>query len=545
MIAAEEDQLRTAPAATQRTAFLPTLRVGVDQMRVTDEAVSYLARRPTVFQRDGLLVRMVRVERRKRAGKAYVDRPAHTPLITPIAQPTLSEEMSFSARWLKFDKREDDWGPTIPPEWCVRQVAHRGAWPGVRYLRAVVEHPVLRPDGTLLLTPGYDEATGLLFEPNCALPSVPDRPTQGHVDKARDALLHLMSDVPFAKPYHLSAWLAGFLTPFARYAYDGYTPFFLVDANVSGAGKTTLADIVSLVSCGRAIARTAQPPSEEEEEKRIVSILLGGDTMVLWDNIDAPFGSAKFCQLITGELFQGRMLGANLMPKLANETIWWGNGNNIRLRPKTAIDTARRTMYVRLESPSETPDLLKRTFADVLEHVQLERRTYMTAALTLLRAFCVHGRKQPPLRPWPQFGPWSEIVRGAVVFAGFVDPLEAHESFRRGADTLSHNLHDLMLGWQEVASWLKKDALTCADLISELSEDLEYKRRTPGHQLRFPIAVAALAELIRTPAGQLPSPRELGYFLRGVHGRVISGARFVTVGEDAVSKSSLWAVQSI
>src|SRR5207244_893979 len=67
--------------------------------------------------------------------------------------------------------------PAHPPPWCVNAVHARGAWDGLRPLYALTQYPVLRPDGSVLTQPGYDEATGLIFAPFGPVNPVPDRPT--------------------------------------------------------------------------------------------------------------------------------------------------------------------------------------------------------------------------------------------------------------------------------------------------------------------------------------------------------------------------------
>ncbi|NRB36684.1 MAG: hypothetical protein HRU31_18555 [Rhodobacteraceae bacterium] len=44
-------------------------------------------------------------------------------------------------------------------------MARVGEW-NAPVLHGVVSSPTMRKDGTILQTPGYDTASGLLFEPN-------------------------------------------------------------------------------------------------------------------------------------------------------------------------------------------------------------------------------------------------------------------------------------------------------------------------------------------------------------------------------------------
>jgi hypothetical protein len=60
-----------------------------------------------------------------------------------------------------------------PPREVLSAVLAGKTWPGVPALRAIIGAPVLRRDGTLLQTPGYDPATGLYLASKVDLPQVP------------------------------------------------------------------------------------------------------------------------------------------------------------------------------------------------------------------------------------------------------------------------------------------------------------------------------------------------------------------------------------
>src|SRR5262249_22008357 len=147
-----------------------------------------------------------------------IQRP-FVPRIEALPPALLRERLAACARWQKV--RKNDEGefapvPAHPPAWSVAAVLVRADWPCVRYLDAVVDYPVLRPDGTVLAAPGYDPGTGLLMEMAGDRPDVPDAPTHAQAVAARDELLAVVSDFPFERPTHKAAWLAALLTPLAR-----------------------------------------------------------------------------------------------------------------------------------------------------------------------------------------------------------------------------------------------------------------------------------------------------------------------------------------
>ena len=75
--------------------------------------------------------------------------------------------------------------------------------------------PILRSDGTVLQTPGYDPDTGLYYEPDGAIIEVPASPTRDDALAATEVLLEVIADFPFATPAHQTAWLSFLLTPLA------------------------------------------------------------------------------------------------------------------------------------------------------------------------------------------------------------------------------------------------------------------------------------------------------------------------------------------
>src|SRR5262249_53374184 len=168
----------------------PQILVTTQEHEVNAQAARALATDPNVYQRVGTLVRVLRDVSPAANG---IRRPL-SPRIDPLPQPIVRERLSACAEWVV--ERETKAGmvtvPARPPAWCVSAVHARAEWPGVRHLEAVVDYPVLRPDGTVLSEPGYDPATGLLLELAGEAPVVPDAPTQAQAVAARDALLEVV-----------------------------------------------------------------------------------------------------------------------------------------------------------------------------------------------------------------------------------------------------------------------------------------------------------------------------------------------------------------
>src|SRR5262249_47974410 len=154
---------------------------------------------------------------------------------------------------------------------------------------------------------------GLLLAPAGPVPALPGSPAKDDAVAARDALLDVVGDFPFAAPAHRSAWLAALLTPLARFAFVGPAPLFLVDSNVRPAGNGLLLACVSRVARGERFTVAAYTDDEDELRKRITSLALAGDRLVLFDNLAGKFGNAVLDAALTAVSWKDRILGGNRM----------------------------------------------------------------------------------------------------------------------------------------------------------------------------------------------------------------------------------------
>ena len=177
IIAIRRDLLAEQSATETTGDAIPEIVIGTDEHRVIDEAIAALSKCDDIYQRGGMLVHVLADESPLRG----IARAGSTPRITPLPLPRLRELLSQHGRWCKAVTTTTGvvHKPAHVPDWATRAVAARGTWPGIRVLEAVVEAPVMRPDGTVLDTPGYDEATGLLFSPSIDFARIARYPEPG------------------------------------------------------------------------------------------------------------------------------------------------------------------------------------------------------------------------------------------------------------------------------------------------------------------------------------------------------------------------------
>ncbi len=537
------EALTTAKEAAQEfrraTGEIVDIYLRADEHEVTDEVVSAIANDPIVYCRGGQLVHVITDGSRSRPG---ILRPSIAPRIALMPEPTLRERITACCRLLtKNDKGEDV--HAHPPNWLVRETASRGRWPAVRHLESIVEAPIIRHDGSVFAAPGYDFASGVLYEPDqssvgdgSSIPPIPINPTKTEIQAAVVALLEVVRDFPFATPAHQSAWLAAVLTPFARFAFRGPAPLFLIDANVRGAGKSLLCDLVGLIVSGREMARMVNTKADDEMRKRITAIAIAGDPLVLIDNVSDSLGSPGLDAALTSSTWSDRILGKseNTVPMPLCAT-WYATGNNVVLKS----DLARRVCHIRLESPEENPE--ERTaFAhnNIRGYVFKNRPQLIAAALTILRGYTavIDGKPENrvSLASWGSFEGWSDLVRGAIVYAGSADPGETRLQVREESDSEGQSLRSFMWAWEKLDE--NNSGMTISEAIKRIDEFSEHGFNDVN------LIRNAFIEFAFSKDGKSISARSVGMKLHHFKGRYIAGKCFTRKTSD--QNSIVWTISS-
>lgn len=408
----------------------------------------------------------------------------------------------------------------------------------MRNLVAVSETPVLRPDGTILQTPGYDRATGYVYQPNCDFPEVPERPSKEDAARALAELNEVFVDFPYVDDAARMVPIAAILTILARSAIEGACPAFLLDATTRGSGKTLQADAISAVALGRSAARKSYPPDQEELGKILSSYAIAGARQILFDNVPAgvEFGGGELDQAITArDAVELRVLGRSEVKRLPWNAVIMASGNNLAL----GEDTVRRVLVARLETPEENPeDRTGFKHPHLFQWILEERPRLVVAALTVLRAFARFGGHRHDGQAWGSFEAWSRLVPGAIVYAGGADPMKARPSLERHASDASRALITVL---EHLPRLDKRGAgLSTRDLVRLLypSRMSDEERSTDG----FDALRDALEAWAPPKPGQPPSLQLLGKRLRSSIGRTIGGKRLVRLPEEGRNPVR-WVVQ--
>jgi hypothetical protein len=275
---------------------------------------------------------------------------------------------------------------------------------------------------------------------------------------------------------------------------------------------------------GERFTIAAYTADEDELRKRITSLALAGDRLVLFDNLEGRFGNAVLDAALTGTAWKDRILGVNRMAEAPLYMTWYATGNNVAV----AADTARRICHCRLESPEERPE--ERSgfeHPDLLAWVGANRGRLLSAALTILRAYCVAGRPELGLPAWGSFEGWSWLVRSAVVWIELPDPGETRLLLQESADLTAECMTLLLECWEQMDP--ARRGLTAAEVVQI------YKQPPEPRPSWHADLMAALEMLLGKP-----DARGLGTKLRGYRRRIF-GTRFIDrAGEE--HRAARWAV---
>lgn len=491
----------------------PLIRIRAGMMPETiDEAEqALLGAGLGLYQRGSIVVRPAMVPVAISGG-----RQIDAPRLIHVRAHHMAEAFTKAAYWERYDMRAGDWIPTdCSQRLAETYLAREGQW-RLPVLTGIINAPTLREDGSILDQPGYDAQTGLLFDPQGErFPLLPREPDRDMALRALAFLRDLIGSFPFVTPADRSVALSAILTTLIRRSLPT-APLHGFNAPTAGTGKSMLVDIASMIATARPAPVIAQGKTEEEMEKRLGAALIAGDVLIAIDNCEEPLGGELICQAMTQTSLKVRILGTSLNAEVPSNATMFATGNNLTF----VGDMTRRAIRATLDAGVERPEL--RAFdRDPLALVTARRGDYVTAGLTLLRAFHLAGRPEQSV-PLGSFTTWSGWVRDALIWLGEADPCETMEGMR-GADPKLEALTAALEEWRSV---LGTDRVTVREIIeraaaqqSQLFGKAEYVNP------EFREALLRVAG----EGGAINGTR-LGKWLSQHQNRIVAGRRIIAAG---------------
>jgi hypothetical protein len=456
----------TAGARGTKRDELPKIVVNNRQLpEVTAEAIEALAGHndpPEIFVRGGRLVRVREDEN-------------GSPEIQPMDDPHIKGRLARVANYIRTTEKGET--KVIPPDWLVKDVGQLPYWP-FPSLEAVVEAPIMRPDGTIFDTPGYDLQTRLYYRPGEGFDvgAIPAAPTKADTKAAIRLLDEAVGEFPYEDGASAANTLALMLTPLVRQAVNGPVPLALIDKPQAGTGGSLLAETIAIIGSGRTAEMLGAPRDEEEWRKQITAKLAAGATMITVDNVEGALYAPSLARALTARTWTDRVLGRSETVTVSQRATWIATGNNIQLRG----DLPRRCYWIRLDARESRP-WQRENFKhpDLLGWVTKNRGHLVHALLTLARAwFAADKPKAPDLPRLGSFEAWAETVGGMVAFAGIPGFLGNLAELYDQADAGGAEWETFLQAW-----WEELDAskpITVAELTKVITSNDDLRTALPG-----------------------------------------------------------------
>jgi hypothetical protein len=373
---------------------------------ILDSCEQELARCGNIFQRGG---KIVKVDVDSRTGEIN---------ITELYAEEIHRILSSRSCFLKLNSK-DKWDYCDLPSHYSTSLYKGRRYQHLHELRGIAMQPYLRPDGSLITTPGFDQDTGIFSdfkESDAFFP--PAEPTKKDAENALQGVLNLLIEFPFKTEEDRSAAIAGILTAVIRPSLS-HAPMFHCNASQISSGKTYLMKCISAFATPFPVASSEFPRSEDECRKQIFALLRKAPPVIFFDNVNIDLPNyTSLCSILTEENFSSRILGQSDASVVSTRTLFLSNGNNV-LPTK---DMVRRVITITLHPTYEIPATKRYSNTNLLNEIIGNRPRYICLALTMIRAWIVAGRPIKEVPPIATYGDWSNYCRQVLLWLGLPDP---------------------------------------------------------------------------------------------------------------------------
>lgn len=327
------------------------------------------------------------------------------------------------------------------------------AWPDPNTMAAVLSRadhfaplarishaPYVRPDGTVVTEPGYDESTQTMLMPDPVFEGikVPEDPSPDEISAARKLILdEWLGDFPFDSDVDRANMMALILTPAIR-GMVPKVPLAVVDGLQMGVGKNLLADSLLTVYTGSAAEPMNWVPEADELRKQITAAFRTGAEFFVFDEAHTVEG-APLAQALTAATWQDRILGVSTMANFPNVITWISLGNQVQVRGDLTRRVYRIALRPKYANPQDRPSSSFRhpgqSGLELPEWTRKNRAEIMTAILTLVRAWFAKGQPRPKRGvSFGSFETWEKITGGILEVAGMTGFLDNLKVWRSESD---------------------------------------------------------------------------------------------------------------
>jgi hypothetical protein len=470
----------------------PIIKITSSLVKNVDESEKAVSKCPTLWQKSNVVVELQNICTLPKLCKVDNGSPQLVPIDSSANLRLTLDKWGTYKKWSKKKGKKGKYIDCYPPTEIAPSILTQANYQYLRPITGMIYCPVIRSDGSILSTPGYDPSTGLYLVTDLKyFPILP-------LETAKEIIEDILCDFPFLNAQHKSAAIACVLTFLTRHSFAGATPLFYFDGNRSRVGKGLLTDLIIMIILGLFASRYDWPDNSEERRKAVTSFALSGSPYMLIDNFKGLLGGATIEALCTGRVWKDRLLGINKKVELFINFISMVTGNNCRLTNDMCGRVCHCKLQTDLQDPSTRPTTDFR-HPDLIGFVQNYRALILSAFLSIPYHYGQTKNKITNLVPFGGYNEWSAAVREPIISAGWADP-DSHTALYENNDDEAPLLRQLVAAWAE----LGKPYTVNNAIIYAMSQELSpapllkaFVRELPDHK-----EVDIIAKLLRDNQGK-------------------------------------------
>ncbi|MGB3109410.1 MAG: hypothetical protein WBB40_02360 [Psychrobacter alimentarius] len=439
--------------------------------------------------------------------------------VSAFSEPLLEHELGAIAQFWQWHKTGKATYERLidPPQKVIRQILAMHKHRQLKSLNAVINAPTITHNDHVVTKHGYDVETQLYLDCSDHGVTIPMFVSKEDAIAAYHKLMKPFCTFDYADNVSRSVALSAVLTAVTR-PTQATAPAFAFDAPKQGSGKTYFCECLGILATNESLAMTPSiEKNEDEVRKMLLSMLIEGRRLIVWDNIMGAFNSATMASFLTSERFSGRILGFTQSVEVSHRAMLLLTGNNMTL----VGDMPRRVLTCRFDTGIENPTQAKRDLSAIdglkpSTYIKRNRYKLVAAAIILIRGYLQSDEYQRGgmvSDRLSSFEEWDITCRQPIIWlaqhlGGLTDPKRSIDD-NMEKDPEHETLCELLTGIYE---WQASAPFTARALSDYMTRQICSDH--PLHEV-----------LIDLNGGNSLTTRSIGNLLKNRRGRIAAGLK--------------------
>ena len=366
----------------------------------------------------------------------------------------------------KYNAKEKE-GPAIMSEATARQLlANRRLLQAIPEIKNISACPVLveNAEGTLEAITGY--------HPDSKVYAQGTTPVEVSRVDGINLLIDLLTDFKTSSDADKSRILALMLSPALIHGgiLDARVPLFVIEGDIPGAGKGTVARLASAIYKADYATITMRKGGVGSFDESLGAAYLSGKGFNLIDNFRGVLNSQMFESALTEPFVQVRQPHQGNVECDVTRFINVITSNGLEMTP----DLARRSMAIRLE---KQPDNYQFKHVDIVKYVEQNQPLYLGAVFSIIKHWYSCGA-ETCCTSLPSFTEWAQSLDFIIKDTMFMP------SILEGNQSAIERMSNPALSWlREVALHITKKKIFSNLSTTTIVKEINGSVSVPGLQV--------------------------------------------------------------